>query len=161
MDDATLTRMFEGLCHLGREQQGTRPVERALVMDHVAEIRPLDELKNNEVPAGIGAHRMDPPDVLMIEPGSELRLVLEATQHVDIGRMLAGEHLHRNDTIEGRVDGPEHRPHPPATDELFEEIGAEGVPLKRPSDLLHRQDHHRRRRTSRRDRGAVGFKTRS
>ena len=149
MDDATLTRMLEGLRHLGREQQGTRHVERALVMDHVAEIRPLDELKNDEVPAGIGADRMDPPDVLMIEPGSELRLVLEATEHVDIRRMLAGEHLHRHDTIEGRVDGPEHRSHPPATDELFEEIGAEGVPLEGSANLLHRGGHHGRRRAAR------------
>ena len=123
--------MLERLGHLRREPDGTGQVERPLLGDEIAEVRAIDELEDDVMPAGIGAHRIHPADVLMVEPGSELGLVLETAEHVDIGRLLAGEHLDGHDPVERRVQRPEHRPHPPTTDEALEHIGPEGMPLER------------------------------
>ena len=137
---SVLERVGQLNCHVER----TAHVERPLRPHEVAQIRALDELEDDEVPAVFRADRMHTADVFVVEPGRRLRLVAKPPQHLLVGRLLPREDLHRHHAIEGGVERPENGTHPAAAHELLELIGPQAAAFEHAADLRHRQRPDRR-----------------
>ena len=105
------------------ERVGER--ERPVGVHQIAEVRAFDVLEDEIAMAALFADVVDAGDVRMIEPGGAAGLHLEAAVRVGVARVRRGEHFHRDDAIEPRVDAAKDGPHPAAADELFEPDVAE------------------------------------
>ena len=139
MDDVALGGMLEGISHLDRHVDRAGQVERSRFRHDVAEIHPLDEFEDDEMPPVFRTDGMHPADVLVIETGCRLGLVLEPPQHLLITRLVPRKHLDSDDAVERRVERPEHGPHAAATDKLFQLVGTEPRSLEQPPDFRHRR----------------------
>ena len=77
--------MGQSLCDLQRIAQRVLESQRSVLLNHVAKVRALDELEDDEIPAVILADVVDAGDVGVIEPGGILGLVAEAANGLFIG----------------------------------------------------------------------------
>ena len=64
--------------------------QRPFLLDQATHVHAFDKLENNEMQSPVFAHEERPGDVIVIEPGSRLGLVLETLQRVRIGRLFGG-----------------------------------------------------------------------
>ena len=77
----------------------------------------------------------------MVEPCCRLRFILEALEHLFVSRLLAGEHLHGHNAVEGGVERAKHSPHPATADKLLQLIGPKPLALQRPPNLRGRTSY--------------------
>ncbi len=80
----------------------------------LANVYSRDELEDDVVQAAVLAHVVDAGDVVVIEPGRRLGLVLEAQQRIAVGRLVRGEDLQGHRPRQAGIEGAEHAAHPPA-----------------------------------------------
>ena len=71
--------------------------------------------------AAVLAQVVRPRDVVVIEPGRRLGLVLEPLQGVGVGRLFGRENLQRHGSPQLRVQRAEDAAHPAATD-VFDQL---------------------------------------
>ena len=118
MHDVALGRVGQGIGHLQRVAHGLGQGQRALALDEVANIDPLDELEDDIVQSAVFAHIVDAGDIVVIEPRGRLGLVLEPQHRFAVRRMLRREDLQRHAAGQAGIEGAEHFAHPAATDIL-------------------------------------------
>ena len=80
----------------------------------LANVYSRDELEDDVVQAAVLAHVVDPGDVVVIEPGRRLGLVLEAQQRIAVGRLVGGEDFQGHGPRQPGIEGAEDAAHPPA-----------------------------------------------
>ena len=94
--------------------------ERAAGLDPLADRGPLDVLEGDVVIPAVVADRVDPGDVLVVEPGRGPAFLVEALDDLGVDRLLGREDLQGDMAVELDVDGAEDRPHPAGADGLLE-----------------------------------------
>ena len=147
--------------------------QRAVALDPLADRRPFDIFKGDEVIPAVEADRVDPGDVLVVEPGRGAAFLVVALDDLGVDRLIGREDLERDLAVELDVDGPEDRPHPAGADRLLQAEDVDpvarhgqrrdvrsrggGAAIRRPTRGQGRTRNRRRARRSRRpDRGRVG-----
>ena len=91
-----------------------------------------------------------PGDVIVIEPGGRLGLVLETLQGIRIGRLFGGKDFQGHRSAQMGVDGAEDTPHPPPA-HVFDQLELpQMVARHHPSfeDATGRVRHGRRRESA-------------
>ncbi len=83
-----------------------------------AQVVALDKLEGDEVQPLVLAAEEDPRDVLVVEPGGGLRLLVEAAHVLRVGRHLRRQDLQRDLAFELHVARPQHRRHAADADRL-------------------------------------------
>ena len=89
-------------------------------LDPLADRRPLDVLEGDVVIPAVVADRVDPGDVLVVEPGRGPALLVEPLDDLGVARLLGRQDLQGDVAVELGVDGPEDRPHPADADGLLQ-----------------------------------------
>ena len=137
MHDVAGFRMGQGVGELRGDRDGAGHIEGAGVLHEVPQVHALNKLEDDVVPALFTADGIHAADVFMVEPGSRLGLIFEASQQVGIVGAVLEEHLDGNRAVERRVAAAKHGPHAATTDKLLQLVDPEPLALKGPANVGH------------------------
>ena len=104
------------------------------MLDQIAKVDAFDELENDEVQALILAHVVHAGDVVVVQPGGALGLVLKSPQGLRI-RAVPRQHLDRDRPPQPQVRAAEHRTHSAAADELLQPKMAQADAFQRVAQI--------------------------
>ena len=121
VDEAERVRRVERACDLADEIDGALGAERALALEHLAQVEPVDEAHGEvEHPVvladGEGRH-----DVRLVERGRDLRLAQEPLAEARVLREVGEQHLER-DLVALGVRGEVHGARRAAADQAGDAI---------------------------------------
>jgi hypothetical protein len=109
MDEATGVRLVERLAYLGHEAHSRLGLKRAVALEQLAQVGPLDVAHRQVHPAVGLAEIEDSDDVGMAQAGGDRRLAQKAPPEAIVVRQLVGKHLQRDPLapllLLGQVDG--------------------------------------------------------
>ena len=117
-------RGVERVGHLGEDGDRLPGFERAVLVEVVAQRRPVHELHDDRLDVTVGAGVVDRDDRRMREPGRGHRLAAEPLDERLVGGEVRMQQLHRHLAGEGLVRGLPHLRHAAGGDEAVEAVPA-------------------------------------
>ena len=122
MDDPAAMRGVERVSDLGEDHNGLPRFERAVLVEVLAQRRPVHELHDDRLDVAVGAGVEDRHDPRMREPGRGHRLAPEPLDERVVGGEMRMQQLHRHLAGEGLVSGLPDLRHAAGGDEAVEAV---------------------------------------
>ena len=122
VDEPARVRRVEGARDLGQQRDRATGVERALVADHRAQARALDETHREVALAVRLAGVVDGDDVRVVQGRSELRLEHEPLAEDLIFGELGAQKLERHDALQARMLGAVDHAHAAPAERLLDPV---------------------------------------
>ena len=139
VDEPAGVRGAEAVEHLEEVPRGVGDAERAAApaLDELVEALALDVLHDHEMDVPLAADLEGPRQVGVLDAPGEVHLAAEPVQRLLLlERLLGGEHLDRDATAVGLVDGEEDLAHPPFAERPEDAVSAQDEALGRPREHL-------------------------
>jgi hypothetical protein len=103
VDEAARVRRVERRAGLGDELRGERRLERALLVEHPAQVRSIHEPHRDEQELAVLAGLVDGDHVRVVERGRDPRLAREPGAEGLVARELGRDQLERDGPVEGEL----------------------------------------------------------